>query len=73
MIIDFVLHTLFTFILFSSCNMSSAFNREKNIDVKRSNYSVIGSEFDNMRDRFDNEMKRVEDEMARLRREFEGN
>uniref|UniRef100_A0A914V0A7 SHSP domain-containing protein n=1 Tax=Plectus sambesii TaxID=2011161 RepID=A0A914V0A7_9BILA len=47
-------------------------HREKEINVSRSNYSVIDSEFDNMRDRFENEMKRVEDEMGRLRREFEG-
>jgi len=49
--------------------MTSA--REKRIDVQRSNYNVVDSEFDNMRDRFDAEMRRVEDEMARLRREFE--
>lgn len=48
-------------------------HREKEINVSRSNYSVIDSEFDNMRDRFENEMKRVEEEMGRLRREFEGN
>lgn len=47
-------------------------HREKEINVSRSNYSVIDSEFDNMRDRFENEMKRVEEEMGRLRREFEG-
>jgi len=45
--------------------------REKRIDVQRSNYNVVDSEFDNMRDRFDAEMRRVEDEMSRLRREFE--
>lgn len=47
-------------------------NRERNIDVSRSNYSVIDNEFGNMRDRFESEMKRVEEEMQRLRREFEG-
>ena len=47
-------------------------NRERNIDVSRSNYSVIDTEFGNMRDRFEMEMKRVEEEMQRLRREFEG-
>uniref|UniRef100_A0A1I7Y5S1 SHSP domain-containing protein n=1 Tax=Steinernema glaseri TaxID=37863 RepID=A0A1I7Y5S1_9BILA len=47
-------------------------NREKKIDVARSNYSVIDNEFDNMRDRFESEMRRVEEEMQRLRREFEG-
>ncbi|GMT36131.1 hypothetical protein PFISCL1PPCAC_27428 [Pristionchus fissidentatus] len=45
---------------------------ERNIDVSRSNYSVIDNEFGNMRDRFEGEMKRVEDEMRRLRQEFEG-
>ncbi|VDN57490.1 unnamed protein product [Dracunculus medinensis] len=47
-------------------------NRERNIDVSRSNYSVIDKEFGNIRERFENEMKRVEEEMQRLRREFEG-
>uniref|UniRef100_A0A915C3N1 SHSP domain-containing protein n=1 Tax=Parascaris univalens TaxID=6257 RepID=A0A915C3N1_PARUN len=47
-------------------------HRERNIDVSRSNYSVIDNEFGNMRDRFELEMKRVEEEMQRLRREFEG-
>jgi len=46
-------------------------SREKEIDVQRSNYSVIDREFDNMRERFDAEMRRVEEEMSRLRREFE--
>jgi|UniRef100_A0AC35F7P8 HSP20 family molecular chaperone IbpA len=45
---------------------------ERRIDVTRSNYSVIDTEFDSMRERFENEMRRVEDEMQRLRREFEG-
>ncbi|KAF8355489.1 hsp-25 [Pristionchus pacificus] len=45
---------------------------ERNIDVSRSNYSVIDNEFGHMRDRFEGEMKRVEDEMRRLRQEFEG-
>lgn len=47
-------------------------HRERNIDVSRSDYSVIDNEFGNMRDRFDHEMRRVEEEMQRLRREFEG-
>lgn len=45
---------------------------ERNIDVTRSNYSVVDSEFDSMRERFENEMRRVEDEMQRLRHEFDG-
>lgn len=45
---------------------------ERQIDVTRSNYSVIDNEFDSMRERFESEMHRVEDEMQRLRREFEG-
>ncbi|KAE9556170.1 hypothetical protein FO519_000658 [Halicephalobus sp. NKZ332] len=45
---------------------------ERRIDVARSNYSVIDTEFDSMRERFESEMRRVEDEMQRLRREFEG-
>jgi len=45
--------------------------REKRIDVQRSNYNVVNTEFDSMRDRFDAEMRRVEEEMSRLRREFE--
>ncbi|KHN84422.1 Heat shock protein beta-1 [Toxocara canis] len=47
-------------------------HRERNINVSRSNYSVIDNEFGNMRDRFEQEMRRVEEEMQRLRREFEG-
>uniref|UniRef100_A0A0N5ADD6 SHSP domain-containing protein n=1 Tax=Syphacia muris TaxID=451379 RepID=A0A0N5ADD6_9BILA len=46
-------------------------NRERKIDISRSNYSVLDSEFGNMRDRFEMEMKRVEEEMQRLRHEFE--
>jgi len=46
--------------------------RQHQIDVTRSNHSVVDNEFDSMRGRFENEMRRVEDEMQRLRREFEG-
>ncbi|KAL3095335.1 hypothetical protein niasHS_007434 [Heterodera schachtii] len=49
--------------------MSSA---ERKIDVNRTNYSVVDSEFDSMRERFEKEMRRVDDEMQRLRHEFEG-
>jgi len=45
---------------------------ERQINVARSNHSVLDNEFDSMRERFENEMHRVEDEMQRLRHEFEG-
>jgi GH25 family lysozyme M1 (1,4-beta-N-acetylmuramidase) len=45
---------------------------ERQINVARTNHSVLDNEFDSMRDRFENEMQRVEQEMQRLRHEFEG-
>ncbi|KAI6235657.1 Hsp-25 [Aphelenchoides besseyi] len=45
---------------------------ERQINVARSNHSVLDTEFDAMRERFENEMHRVEEEMQRLRHEFEG-
>lgn len=41
----------------------------REVNVTRSNYSVIDNEFDSMRERFEGEMRRVEDEMQRLRHE----
>ncbi|CAD5217467.1 unnamed protein product [Bursaphelenchus okinawaensis] len=45
---------------------------ERQINVARSDHSVVDNEFDSMRERFENEMHRVEAEMQRLRHEFEG-
>jgi len=46
-------------------------SREKKINVQRSNYSVVDSEFNSMKDHFQSEMSRMEHEMNRLRQEFE--
>lgn len=43
---------------------------ERQVNVTKSNYSVIDNEFDSMRERFESEMHRVEDEMQRLRQEW---
>ncbi len=57
----------------SSSSSSSEKATGRGVPIRRHDFSVMDTEFDNIRERFDSEMRRMEDEMSKFRNEMLAN